>query len=79
MLNATGFATSVVTCVKCGRTYWHVWEWKQSKLKASPSLQTKLEITLVLLLKGNGYVSKETLDVKRTADQGVIYITNKIC
>jgi hypothetical protein len=49
------------------------------ELKASPTDQTKLEITSALLLKGNVYVSKETLVVKRTADLGVIYITNKIC
>jgi hypothetical protein len=49
------------------------------ELKALPAHQTKLEITLALLLKSNGYVSKETLGVKFTADPGVIYVTNKIC
>jgi len=49
------------------------------ELKAPPTHQTKLEITSALLLRGNGYVSKEMLDVKCTADPGVIYITNKIC
>jgi hypothetical protein len=49
------------------------------ELKASPTHQIKLEITSALLLKDNGYVSKETLDVKRAADPGVIHIKNKIC
>ena len=48
------------------------------ELRASSTHQTKLVITSALLLKGNVYVSKETLDVKRTADPGVIYIKNKI-
>jgi hypothetical protein len=47
-------------------------------LKTSPTQKTKLEITSDLLLKGNGCVSKETLDVKCTADPGVIYIANKL-
>lgn len=48
------------------------------QLKASPSHQTKLEITPASLLKGNGYVSKETLDVTFRADPGVVYITNML-
>jgi hypothetical protein len=44
------------------------------ELKASTTQQIKLEITSALLLKGDRNASKETPDVKCTADRGAIYI-----
>ena len=75
-LNTTKFATRVLISVVPARMYKND---NNLEFKTPPTHQTKLEITSALLLRGNGYVSKKTIDVKCTADPGVIYITNKIC